>query len=153
MIGRGRLSGRERALILVGLPLVLIFAGYRLGWQPLEDLRAARGAEIAGYRFVAEAVAEVGPQPAAVEDAVEDDEAPFAARVTQSAEAAGLALSRLEPEDERLRVTVEDAPFASVVLWIADLEGERNVTLAAIELDRRIAPGTVSARLLLEAAR
>jgi general secretion pathway protein M len=151
MIRRGRLSGRERALILVGLPLVLIFAGYRLGWQPLEDLRAARGAEIAGYRFIAEAVAEVGPRPAALED--DEEEPPFAARVTQSAEAAGLALSRLEPEDERLRVTVEDAPFASVVLWIADLEGERNVTLAAIELDRRIAPGTVSARLLLEAAR
>lgn len=150
MIGRVRLSGRERALILVGLPLVLIFAGYRLGWQPLQDLRAAQGAEIAGYRFIAEAVAEVGPQPAAAED---EDEAPFAARVTQSAEAAGLALSRLEPEDERLRVTVEDAPFASVVLWIADLESEQNVTLAAIELDRRIAPGTVSARLLLETAR
>lgn len=144
------LSGRERVLLLVALPLVLIFAGYQFGWEPLQELRASLQAEIAGYRFVAQSAAEVGTRPAAVE---EPDGAPFAARVTQSAEAAGLSLRRLEPEGDRLRVAIEDAHFAQVVLWIADLEAERDVTLAAIELDRRIAPGTVSAQLLLEATR
>lgn len=144
------LSGRERALLFVALPVVVIFAGHQFAWQPLQELRAAREAEIASYRFVAQSAAEAGTQITPVK---EEDAAPFAARVTQSAEAAGLSLRRLEPEGDRLRVAIEEAPFAQVVLWIADLEAEQDVLLAAIEIDRRIVPGTVSARLLLEATR
>ncbi|HVG49602.1 MAG TPA: type II secretion system protein GspM [Rubellimicrobium sp.] len=143
------LSARERVLLLAVLPAVLLLAGVRFGWQPLQDLRAAREAEIASDQTVARAAAQVG----APITAEAPDPTPFAARVTQSAEAEGLELRRIEPEGERLRVAVEDAPFAQVMLWIADLEAERDVTLSAIELDRRIAPGTVSARLLLEPAR
>ena len=145
----GTMSRREQALLLVALQIVLTFAGYRFGWQPLKDLRAARQAEIAGYRFVAQAAAGATARPVAFEE----EDAPFAARVTQSAESAGLSLRRLEPEGDRLRVAIEDEHFAKLVLWIADLEAEQDVTLAAIEIDRRLAPGTVSARLLLEAAR
>lgn len=144
------LSPRERALILIVLPLVLLFAAYRFAWLPLNDLRAAREAEIASYRLVAQAASEAGAMPSIPEA---PDAAPFAARVTQSAEAAGLSLSRLEPEGDRLRVLVAEAAFAQVVLWISDLEAEEDVTLAAIELDRRTVPGAVSARLLLEPAR
>lgn len=142
------LSMRERVLLLLVLPAVLLLAGYRFGWQPLQNLRVLREAEIASYRRIAQAAAQVeAPIVAEVPNLT-----PFAARVTQSAEAAGLELRRIEPEGERIRVAVEDAPFAQVVLWISDLEADRDVTLSAIELDRRIAPGTVSARLLLEAA-
>ena len=144
------LSVRERALLLVAFPIVVIFAGHQFAWQPLQELRASREAEIASYRFVAQSAAETGTQITPVE---EEDAAPFAARVTQSAEAAGLSLRRLEPEGDRLRVAIEEAPFAQVVLWIADLEAEQDVLLAAIEIDRRLVPGTVSARLLLEATR
>jgi type II secretory pathway component PulM len=143
------LSARERILLFLVLPAALLLAGFRFGWQPLQDLRATREAEIASYRLVAQAAAQAGTQIVAVEP----DPTPFATRVTQSAEAAGLELRRIEPEGERLRVAVKDAPFTDLVLWIADLEAERNVTLSAIELDRRIAPGTVTARLLLETSR
>ena len=143
------LSARERVLVLLILPAVLLLAGLRFGWQPLQEVRAAREAEIATYRLVGHAAAQAGAQA----PAAELDPMPFAARVTQAAEAAGLELRRIEPEGERLRVAVEDASFAQVLLWIADLEAERRVTLAAIELDRRTAPGTVSARLLLEPSR
>jgi general secretion pathway protein M len=144
------LSFRERALLFVAFPVVAIFAGHQFAWLPLQELREAREAEIASYRFVAQSAAKAGTQIAPVEEA---DAAPFAARVTQSAEAAGLSLRRLEPEGDRLRVAIDEAPFAQVVLWIADLEAEQDVLLAAIEIDRRIVPGTVSARLLLEATR
>lgn len=143
------LAGRERVLLLLVLPTVLLLAGLRFGWQPLQDLRAAREAEIASHRLVTQAAAQAGT----LAPAVEPDPTPFASRVTESAEAAGLRLRRIEPEGEGLRVAIEDAPFSQVVLWIADLEGERGVLLAAIELDRRTAPGNVSARLLLEPSR
>lgn len=142
------LSGRERALLFFALPVALLFTGYRFGWQPLDAMRASREGEIAAYRLVAQSAALAGAQPLARRE--EAETVPLAARVTQSAEAAGLSLRRIEPEGDRIRVLVEDAGYAQVVLWIAELEAERQVTLAAVELDRRIAPGTVSARLLLE---
>lgn len=143
------LSPRERMLVLLVLPLVMLLAGWSFGWQPLENLRSTREAEIASYRLVAQSAAEARARPDAGAGG-ETDAAPFAARVTSSAEAAGLSLSRLEPEGERLRVTLEEASFAQVVLWISDLEAEQGVALAAIEMDRRTAPSVVSARLLLE---
>ena len=142
------LSTRERALLLVVLPLVLLVAGWRLAWVPLSDARAAREAEIAGYLMVAEAAS--GAEATSL--AAPADAAPLATRVTASAEAAGLSLSRLEPEGEGLRVAVAEAEFAQMVLWLADLEGE-DVLVSAVEMDRRTAPGAVSARVLLEDAR
>lgn len=142
------LSTRERVLLLLVLPLVVLVAGWRLAWVPLSDARAAREAEIAGYRMVAEAASRAGAAPLAASA----DAAPLATRVTASAEVAGLSLSRLEPEGERLRVAVAQAGFAQVILWLADLEGE-DVLVSAVEMDRRTAPGAVSVRVLLEDAR
>jgi general secretion pathway protein M len=142
------LSARERVLLLVVLPIVILVAGWRLAWVPISDARAAREAEIAGYRMVAEAASRAGATPLAAPTAT----TPLATRVTASAEAAGLALSRLEPEGESLRVAVAEAGFPQLVLWLADLEGE-DVLVSAVEMDRRTAPGAVSARVLLEDAR
>ena len=142
------LSPRECLLLLVALPLVALLAGWWLGWVPLRDLRAARETEIAGYRLLAEEASRAGVSPALPDGG---NAAPFASRVTESAAAAGLSLSRLEPEGEGLRVTIGEAGFAQVILWLSDLEAERNVLVAAVEMDRRPVPGVVSARVLLEA--
>jgi general secretion pathway protein M len=142
------LSTRERVLLLLALPIAILLAGWRLAWVPISDARAARDAEIAGYRMVAEAASRAGATPLAAPA----EAGPLATRVTASAEAAGLSLSRLEPEGEGLRVAVAEAGFAQVVLWLADLEGG-DVLVSAVEMDRRTAPGAVSARVLLEDAR
>ncbi len=145
------LTGRERLMILVVLPLALLLGGYRFGWLPLQQLRADRDAEIANYRLIAAAAAGANPGDALA--ALPIDAAPIATRVTASANAAGIALRRLEPEGERVRVTLDDTDFAALTLWISDLETDQAITVAAIELDRRIVPGSVSAQLTLEAAR
>jgi general secretion pathway protein M len=142
------LSTRERVLLLLALPIAILLAGWRLAWVPISDARAARDAEIAGYRMVAEAASRAGVTPLAAPA----EAGPLATRVTASAEAAGLSLSRLEPEGEGLRVAVAEAGFAQVVLWLADLEGG-DVLVSAVEMDRRTAPGAVSARVLVEDAR
>ena len=142
-----RLTGRERALVLVAMPLACLLAGWRLGWAPLADLRAAREAEVAGYRQVIEAVSAHGAAPLAAAP----EAAPLATRATSTAEASDLALSRLEPEGDALRVAVAEAPFAQVTLWLADLEAA-GVLVTAVEIDRRTAPGAVTARVLLEDA-
>ena len=80
-------------------------------------------------------------------------EAPIATRVTRSAEAAGVVLTRIEPAGDGLAALVDEASFDAVIGWIADMEATGDLSLRAIEIGRRPVPGVVSARLDLETAR
>lgn len=147
------LSPRERSLVTLLLPVVALAAAFQFIWMPLQARRAALGAEIAAYTQVIDRLAAIG---AALSSApgdtvtVDSPSIPLSTRVTQSAENAGLELRRLEPEGDLLRVTLDDVVFASVMLWLSDLEVGQSVIVSAIDIDRRTAPGTVSVRLLLK---
>ncbi len=143
------MTPRERLLVGLVLPLALVGAGYRFGWVPLTEARAARIDEIAAYRQLTLAAQGANDRPAVA--AVAIDPTPLATRVTQSAEAAGITLTRLEPEGAGLRLTLPETPFDTVIGWLARLEPDHGIRIAAAEIDRRTAPGTVSARILVEA--
>ena len=143
-----RLSLRERVLLAAALPLALVLMLYQFAWVPLQDARAARLEEIAAYRMVSAAAARRAADPTPVAAPAPAD--PIATRVTQSAEAAGLQLRRLEPEGAGLRVTLDDVSFDALMLWLAEMQTTFAVRIAALEVDRRPAPGIVSTRLLLE---
>ena len=89
------LSRREKMLVLVALPLVVLFAGYRFVWMPLNEARMAARAEIRGYQTLIEAAENQGNQPAEVES-VAVVTTPLATRITESAELAGVLVRRLD---------------------------------------------------------
>lgn len=150
MSALSRLNPRERVLVLGALPLILVVALVWYVWLPLTEERRARTAEIAAYRLIAASAEAAASHPEDARPTPNADRAPLAARVTASAEAAALSLRRLEPEGELLRVTVDEADFDSVLSWITHLETQAAVGVAAIEAERRLAPGVVSLRLTLE---
>lgn len=142
------LSSREKLLIALALPIIVLVAGYLVIWMPLQERRSALRAEIAAYRMVEDTATLTVLSEAPALRPVNDT--PIATRITGSAETAGLSLRRIEPEGQGMRVTIEDTPFATVLSWLSDLEQSQSLTVAAIEMDRRPAPGIVTARLLLE---
>ena len=148
MSALSRLSPRERLLIGAILPLALAFAGYRLVWHPVQIGRVAAKAEIAAYTLIADRAATAATPGATVAPVAERD--PLATRVTRSADLAGLELRRLEPDGDRLRVSIDAAAFSRILGWLAELQDTEAVTVAAIELDRRVEPGVVSAQITLE---
>jgi general secretion pathway protein M len=93
------LSPRERGLVTLLLPVVILAAGFQFLWTPLQARRAALGAEIAAYTQVIDRVAAIGTSDSTAPDVVQMAETPrlpLSTRVTQSAESAGLELRRLE---------------------------------------------------------
>ena len=144
------LSPRERWMLLGGGALILALALWRFGWQPVQAERALLREDIARYLTLMHLADQAGDVPARGTDA---DTRPVAQRVTQSAEAAGLVLTRLAAEGDGLRVTIEEAGFEPLMRWIAALEAEHGVIATLVELDRRPAPGMVSGRLTLEPVR
>lgn len=147
-----QLSPRERNLILLALLVAVIGGGYRFVWLPTEAGRQSARQEIAAYRQLTAAIDafDRGAQPVAAPAAVSD--VPMATRVTASAQEAAMPIRRLEPEGARLRVTLEEVAFVDVIDWLARLEADYDMRLAAVELDRRPLPGIVSARITLEPA-
>lgn len=145
------LTARERALLLAVLPLMLLVLGYLGLWQPVQAARAGYRAEIDAYSQVSATIAALQDMPTMPRPA--ENTLPLSTRITQTADAAGLELRRLEPDGDRIAVTLDNAAFASVILWLSDLEVGQSVLLVQIDMDRRVEPGTVSARLVLEAAR
>lgn len=143
-----RLTLRERVLIAALAPLAILLVLFRFAWNPLQDARTARQSEIASYRLLTTVAARRAADPAPEATPLPTD--PIATRVTQSADAAGLQLRRLEPEGAGLRVTLDDVTFGALLLWLSEMETTQTVRLTAMEIDRRQAPGVVSARLLLE---
>ena len=143
------LSPRERSLVTLLLPVVVLAGIFQFVWLPVQASRIARQSEIAAYTQVIDRVAALGTTSGS-NLIIATPTIPLSTRITQSAESAGLSLRRLEPEGDMLRVTLDDVAFANVMLWLSDLEVSQSVIVSAIEIDRRTAPGMVSARLLLK---
>lgn len=69
--------------------------------------------------------------------------------VTQSAQQHGLVVERFDSDAEGLLVSLAQAPFASLLRWLSDLQAQ-GVGLAEVSLDRA-GDGKVDARLTLKA--
>lgn len=142
-----RRSSRERLLLGLLVGALAVYVGIVAITQPLLKARRAALDEIARHE-TALAQLETAPEGGAARVAI--DNRPVPAVVTDTAPGFDLAIRRIEPEGGGARVVVEDASFAQVLSWIAALEREHGLRLAAVEMDRRPEPGTVSARLTLE---
>mgnify|MGYP000029356378 FL=1 len=150
MSGLASLSRRERVMVLGGGALMIALSLWRFGWQPVQAERAQLAQDMERYLTLM-SVADQAQQPRAADSAPRDTR-PLPLRVTQSADAAGLNLTRLAPENGALQVTLAEADFAAVIDWIAALESQAAVRVTVLSLDRLPAPGRVSARMTLEEA-
>src|SRR2546423_52681 len=77
-----------------------------------------------------------------------------AGAVGQAAERQGLRdrLKRTDAEGANaVRVQIEDAPFAALMAWLAELQQQSGLRAESATLDRGANPGTVNGRLLLRA--
>jgi Type II secretory pathway, component PulM len=147
-----RLEPRERLLVIGGGAVLLALAGWLYLWQPLMQQRAAQQDRIARYLAVLDITDRAAPAAGTRTPTCLDPMA-LGPRVTQSAESAGLSLTRLDPEGARLRITVSQAAYVDVMRWIAALEAGACVRATSVEMSRLTQPGQVSLRMTLEDAR
>lgn len=146
MSALSRLSARERMLILLMALAGGLAAGYSLFWEPMAQARAqAMGSIERTDRLAAQLAPWRGeglpPLPVAAEN--------LTAVVAETARDRGLSIRRLEPEEGRARVSLEETDFDALLGWLAELQTDHAVRVAAIEIERRPEPGIVAARMTL----
>ena len=139
-------TARERWLLIAGGAAVLIWIVFALVWQPMQVRRDAVSRQIALYERAIGAL-QAAPAPTA---AAPVDPRSLNAIVTDAAGRFGLSIRRLEPAGNRIRVTVNDAAFQSLILWLDAMQRDSGLRASELDMTRGPAPGVVNATLVLE---
>ncbi len=141
--GWSRLGRRER-LLSGGLLAVLAAYGLVVGVAlPLLAARQAARASIAQYDAALDRLSAAPAGTSATEIAF----VPVPTVLTDTAPSYGLAIRRLESDGEAAQVLLDNADFASVVLWLEELERVHLIGVVTADIDRTAEPGIVTARL------
>lgn len=136
---------RERWLLVVAGAAVVAWIAFAFVWQPIQARREAASRQIALYER-----AIVALQAAPAVAAPPADPRALNAIVTDAASGFGLLIRRLEPEGNRIRVTVDEAAFQTVILWLEAMQRDSGLRASELDMTRRPAPGVVNATLVLE---
>lgn len=137
---------REKLLLAAMSGLVLIWLAVSHVWLPLQTHRHDIAARIPRIER-ALVQAQTGPETLAAQTV---DPRPIPAIITDAADAFDLKISRLQPLNGQVQLTLEDAPFETVLLWIEALQRDDALHLVDLTLTRRPAPGVVGTSLTLE---
>lgn len=139
---------REQGLLLAAAVLVVVYLATTTLWWPLMAERRAVQQRIGQIEHALAAVARLPPLGAAVAD-----DRPIARIVTETAPAFGLSIRRIDATATGVDLTLDQAGYDGVILWLDALEAEHGLTLSALVLSRRPEAGQVSATLSLAVAR
>ncbi|MGB3738708.1 MAG: type II secretion system protein GspM [Pontixanthobacter sp.] len=138
------LSPRERVLLTIlgalGAVALVILIALPLREARQDALDTIRNADLIEARLRSGgAVTGAGPMRTGTPSAI----------VANSIAAAQLQVGQVAAEGNGVRVTVSDAPFDGVMLWIADVEATSSLRVRSADIQRQGAPGIVTATFVL----
>ncbi len=138
---------REQGLMLAALVSGVIYVGMTLIWWPL---MAERAQVLARVGQMDHALTVVAGLPA--REVVVADDRPVSRILTETAPDFGLSIRRIDVTEAGADLTLDDAAFDGVVLWLDALEAEHGLSVAALQVTRRPELGQVAATMTLRGA-
>jgi general secretion pathway protein M len=152
-----QLNERERLLLMIAVPLLVIVLSYAIVWRPfsshVEELqqRVERQQEVLQYMHsAARQVKQLRRQQALTSRSGANQS--LLALVDRTVKQAKLAraLKRVEPDGaDKVKVRLEGAGFDDMIGWLESLQQRYTIAVEDISIDVQDDPGTVNARLTL----
>lgn len=145
-----QLTEREQILVILSVVVIVIGAFYWIVWSPLnsslERNRAAVAAKKADIIWLKKNTAKAIQLRKSMGTAK-----PFTGSlpqaVNQTASRVNIAISRMQPQGDALKVWVDQAPFNDVLSWLQALES-RGIKIIDLDLAESDAPGQIKIRSL-----
>jgi len=151
-----QLAERERLLLLVAGPLLLLILAYSLLWRPLDQRVERLHQRVAEQQSLqhwmqasAQQVQQLRQQPGTSTGVSRQS---LLSLVDRTIRQSGLsrALKRVEPDgDDKVKVRLEQASFDVMVKWLETLQVRNTVMVQSISVDRQDSAGVVNVRLTL----
>jgi general secretion pathway protein M len=142
--GWQRLAPREQQLLSIAAPVVAVAVLYFGVWQPFQQWRVQQANELK------QALSQLHNMQAALpqlqQGGVRNVQGSLADVVAQAATAHQLKVSRMQPKDAQLQLTLEDAPFNKLLQWLHQLQQQQGVQIVQLEVSAADSPGMVRVR-------
>lgn len=138
-------SLREQGLMLMAVVAAILYLSVTQLWQPLLAERRDTTARIAQMDHALLTVASLPAQPAAT-----PDPRPISRILTDTAPDFDLSIRRIDATDGGADLTLDDAAFDGVILWLDALEAQYGLTISNLQVTRRPQPGQVAASVSLK---
>ena len=151
------LQQRERQLVLAASVVVIITLLYLIIWEPihngLRDQTQKYESQVDILDWMQTAATEVRALKAtgATKRSTNSSQ-PVSLVVERSAATAGIKpfIRKLEStSDKGARVTIDEASFDQLLLWLSTLQTQYGISVSSANLDRVDKPGAVNARMTL----
>ncbi|GAB5380078.1 MAG: type II secretion system protein M [Aliiglaciecola sp.] len=145
-----QLSDREKVLVIVAGIFVVVFFFYFVVWAPMNDALATQRKNIQTKQTDLVWIkqnANRAVQLRAGSGASTSFSGSLPQAVNQTASRVNIAISRMQPQGEELKVWVDQAPFNDVLSWLQSLEA-RGVRIINVDLAEADSPGMVKVRSL-----
>lgn len=145
-----QLSDREKILVLAASIFVVVFLFYFVIWAPMNDALATQRKNIqtkqTDLAWIKQS-ANRAVQLRTGSGASANFTGSLPQAVNQTASRVSIAISRMQPQGEELKVWVDQAPFNDVLSWLQSLEN-RGIRIINVDLAEANAPGMVKVRSL-----
>ncbi len=132
-----QLNERERRLVGIGGPLVLLAIIYWGAWAPfrahLHDVERQLASQRNTLAWMAQKGAEIRQLQSTGGNRV-DLSMTLEAVVNLTSRQSGLSLTRLQPMDKELLVEIEQVEFERLINWLVVMERDYGVAVKVIEL-------------------
>lgn len=142
------LQQREQQLLSAAAVVVAIALFYGLIWQPLHQARldqqqAAKGAaeQLQWLHSQLPKLSNTAASPKAQGSLTEV--------VSQTAGRYQVQVSRMQPQNDQLQLSLDDVPFEQLLRWLHELQYQHGVTLVQLDIARAEVPGVVRVRRMV----
>lgn len=149
------LALRERVMVSIAAVFIALALVYAVAWSPLNSsvtrLEQSVEEQQVLKQWMQQSAAEVNRLRNAAGGTT--DHRSLLAVVDQTSKQSQLApaVKRIEPDGQELvRVTLEQASFDDLMIWLGSLQRNFGVSVADVSIDRQAASGRVNVRLTLQ---
>ncbi len=143
------LSEREQRLVIITGVVMIIAMFYWLIWQPLSDGLAQEKARLDNQQELLLWVQENAnrAQQLRRSGGIKTFSGSLPQAVNTTSARFKIAIARMQPQDEQIQVTVDEAPFNDVLAWLQTME-EMGILILQADLAEGSAPGMIRIRRL-----
>jgi general secretion pathway protein M len=148
------LQQRERNLVLSLAGVLAIAVVYFILYQPLQSrLELAQKSlqrEVKLLQWIEVNATKLAKLRGGGKDSLNTDSSGSLDQiVNSSARQFGLIINRLQPQNNKLNVTLEKAQFSQILQWLGQLQQKNGITIDSVDFRAESSPGLVRARILL----
>ena len=144
-----QLNLREKRLVLVMAPLVVIFILYSFVWQPLNDNIAKTEKNVARQQLLLSWVQENTERfQQAKSSGGNRANGSLSSIVNRTAGRYKISITRMQPQGDNIQVWIDEIAFNRLLEWLEQLSTKEGLRVTNIDLSNAEQPGVVRVRRL-----